>query len=65
MLGYICGVSHYPQICDQDIYRYKVLPRPYRGSFEGFSGNNFVKEKGILDLVDQSKTIFWESIKKR
>ena len=63
MLGYGCGVSQYPQFYDKELYRYQVLPRPYRGSFEGLPGYKFVKEKCLIDLADQVETFFWESIK--
>ena len=43
MLGYGCGMSQYPQFYDKELDRYQVLPRPYRGSFEGFPGEKFVK----------------------
>ena len=38
MLGYGCGVFQYPHFYYQELDRYKVLPRPYRGSSEGFPG---------------------------
>ena len=34
MFGYGCGLSPYPQYYDQELDRYQVLPRPYRGYFE-------------------------------
>ena len=33
MLGYVCGVSRYPQFYDQELDRDQVLPCPYKGSF--------------------------------
>ena len=43
MLDYGCGVSQYTQFYDKYLDMYQVLPRPYRGSFEGFPGDKFVK----------------------
>ena len=62
MLGYGCGVSQYPQFYDQELDRYQVLPHSYRGSFEGFPGENFVKEKWVLYLSDQAGFLVWEII---
>ena len=54
MLGYGCGVSQYPQLCDKDEDKYQVLPRPYLGSSEVYPGEKFIKEKWVLDLVGQA-----------
>ena len=45
MLFYGCGVSHYPRFYDKELDISQVLPRPYRGSFEGLPGEKFLKEK--------------------
>ena len=63
MLGYGYGVSRYPQFYDKELNRYHVLPLPYRGFFEYFPGEKFVKEKLLLHLVDQAKCFVWESKK--
>ena len=34
MLGYGCGVSHYPQLFVEDLDMYQMLPRPYLRSFD-------------------------------
>ena len=47
MLSYGCGVSQYPQVYGQDLDRYQVLPRPYRGCFEGFPGDNLILKMGV------------------
>ena len=49
MLGYGFGVSQYPQFYDKELDMYQVLPRPYRGSFEGLPRDNIVKEKWVFD----------------
>ena len=50
MLGYGCGVYHYPQFYDKFLDMYQVLPRLYRGYFEVFSGDKFVKMGVILGI---------------
>ena len=55
MLGYGCGVPQYHQFYDQELDRYQVLSRSDMGSFEGFPGDKFVKEKWVLDLADQAE----------
>ena len=40
IIGYGYGVSQYPQFYDRDSDKYQVLLHPYRGSFEGFNGEN-------------------------
>ena len=57
MLGFGCGVSHYPQFYYQQLDRYQVLSHQYRGYSEGFPGDNFYKEKWVLDLSHQAETI--------
>ena len=42
MLGYVCGVSQYPQFYDKCLDMYQVLPRPYIGSFDGFPGDKLI-----------------------
>ena len=65
MLGYGCGVSQYSQFYDQNLDKYQVLPRPYRGSFETFLGDKILKEKLVLELAGQAKIFVWKSIEKR
>ena len=43
IIGYGCGVSHYPQFYNQDIYKYQVLSCPYLGSFENYPEEKFIK----------------------
>ena len=64
MTGYGWGVYQYHQFYDKELDMYQVLPCPYMGSFEGFSGHKFVKEKRALDLADQAEKIVWERIEK-
>ena len=59
MLGYGFGVSQYPQFYDKDIDMYQVLPRPYKGSFDGFPGENFMKKMDVR-LVRSSRNICLE-----
>ena len=42
MLGYGYGVSHYHQFYVKDLDMYQVLPRPYIGSFDGFTGDKLI-----------------------
>ena len=44
MLGYRCGVSQYTQFYVKDLDMYQVLTHPYIGSFDGFTGENLIKE---------------------
>ena len=44
MLGYRCGVSQYIQFYVKDLDMYQVLTHPYIGSFDGFTGENLIKE---------------------
>ena len=56
MLGYAYGVYQYPQFYDKELDKYQVLPRTYRGYFEGFPGDKFVKEIWLLHLADQAES---------
>ena len=47
MLGYLYGLSQYPQFYDKDLDMYQVLPRPYIGSFDSFTGDKIIKKKGV------------------
>ena len=47
MLGYVCGVSQYPQFYDKYLDIYQVLPRPYIGYFDGFPGHKLIKKMGV------------------
>ena len=44
ILGYVCGVSQYPQYYDLELDMHQVLSRPYWGYFEGCTGEKFIKE---------------------
>ena len=46
MLGYVCGVSQYPQFFVEDLYIYHMLPRPYLRSFYGGPGDKLMKKIG-------------------
>ena len=50
-------MSHYPQFYVKILDMYQVLTRPYRGSFDGFTGDKLIK-KWVLDLASQAKKIF-------
>ena len=43
MLGYGCGVSHYPQFYYKDLDMYQLLPRLYIGSSEDFPVDKLLK----------------------
>ena len=43
MLGYGYGVSYYPKFCDKYLDMYQVLPRPYIGYFDGFTGDKLIR----------------------
>ena len=58
MLGYGCGVCHYPQFFVKYLGMYQVLPRPYLGYFGGFTGDKLIKKR-VLDLSSQAETFFW------
>ena len=47
MLGYGCGVSQCPQFYAKYLDMYQVLPRPYIGYFDGFSGDKLIKKMGV------------------
>ena len=46
MLGYRCGVSHYPQFHYQDLEKFPVLSHPYLGSFEGDNEGKPINKNG-------------------
>ena len=62
IVGYGCGVSRYSQFYYQDLDHYQALLRPYLGTFEGYTGKEFIKEKWLLDLEVQAETFFWGCI---
>ena len=43
MLGYVCGVSMYPQFFVEGLDIYQILPRPYLISFDGGPGDKVLK----------------------
>ena len=47
MLGYLYGLSQYPQFYDKDLDMYQLLPGLYIGSFDGFTGHKLIK-KGVI-----------------
>ena len=42
LLGYVCGVSQYPQYFVIDLYMYQMLPCPYLWSFDGGPGDKLI-----------------------
>ena len=44
MIDHGCGVSHYSQFYGQKEEKFKILPRPYLGSFERNKGEILQKE---------------------
>ena len=55
MLGYGCGVSQYPRFYAKDLSMYQVLPHPYIGSFDCFTGDKLIIENGCWQV---NKTCF-------
>ena len=47
MLGFGCGVTQYFQFYVKYLDMYQVLPRPFIGSFDGFPGDNLLKNMGV------------------
>ena len=64
MIVYGCGVSQYPQFYVKDLYMYQVLPRPYIGSFDGFTCDKLFR-KLVLDLASQVDKFVWKCIETR
>ena len=56
MLGYVCGVSMYPQFFVEDLKTYQMLPRPYMRSFDGEPADKVLKQKWVLDLANREET---------
>ena len=48
MLGHGCDVSQYSQFYDTIKNKYKMLPRPYVGSYIGEKGHQFFNNHGLL-----------------
>ena len=44
MLGYGCGMSHYPQFSVEDLDIYQMLPIPYLRYFDGGSEDKLTKK---------------------
>ena len=42
MLGYGCGMSQYPQFYVKYLDMDQLLPRPYLGSCDGFTGHKLI-----------------------
>ena len=62
MISHGCGVSMYPQLYDQHLEEYQVLPRSYLGCFEG--GNGELQKKIDVRLGRWSWKIICECIEK-
>ena len=43
MIVHVSVVSYCYKCYDQGLDKYQLLPRPYLGSFEGFTGEKFIK----------------------
>ena len=57
MICYGFDVSQFPRFYDKDLDMYKVLPRPYIWSFDGFPGDKLLK-KICIRLGKSSRNIF-------
>ena len=64
MLGYIWGVSQYPQLFVKYLDMYQMLPRPYLRSFDGCPGDKLIKNR-VINLANRSEKFVWECIESR
>ena len=56
MLVHGCGVSQYPHFYDRIKNKYKMLPRPYVGSFIGEKGHHFFQKPWMIALAKSVET---------
>ena len=47
MLGYVCGVSQYPQLFVEYVDIYQMLPHPYLRYSDGGPGDKLIKKMGV------------------
>ena len=55
MLGCGCGVSIHPQLYDQSLEKYQVLPRTYLGGFKGGNGEKWQNKNGCYTWQEKLK----------
>ena len=64
IIGYEYNVSQNPKFYAKYLYMYQVLPRPYKGSYDGFTGDKLIK-KWVLELASQAEIFVRECIETR